>query len=66
MVQRKKGAIITLSSAAAFCPMPLLSVYSATKVRNRGPSLIESEANGNNFLLDIPGIPEQRLGHRIR
>jgi len=32
MLQRKKGAIITISSAAAFSPMPLLTVYSATKI----------------------------------
>jgi len=32
MLERKKGAIIAISSAASFGPMPLLSVYSATKI----------------------------------
>jgi len=32
MLQRKKGAIIMISSAASFSPMALLTVYSATKV----------------------------------
>jgi 17beta-estradiol 17-dehydrogenase / very-long-chain 3-oxoacyl-CoA reductase len=31
MIKRQKGVIINLSSAAAFSPLPLLSLYSATK-----------------------------------
>lgn len=36
MVQKRKGVIINLSSTAGVIPNPLLSVYSATKVRQTG------------------------------
>jgi short-subunit dehydrogenase len=32
MMERKKGGIINLSSAASFCATPLMCVYSATKM----------------------------------
>jgi len=32
MLKRRKGAIVNISSAAGFAPMPLITVYSATKV----------------------------------
>lgn len=36
---RKKGAILNISSASGMYPVPLLTVYSASKVNVRAPSL---------------------------
>lgn len=31
MVERKRGAVVSLASSSGWFPMPLLSMYSATK-----------------------------------
>lgn len=64
MVQRGKGLIINISSMAAVIPNPLLSVYSATKVK-----YLDFLKNQFFEVVSFPGICRQvhrRLKHRIQ